>query len=85
MFGDAEPGAHGAAAALGLRMCRCGHKRKLHASGAFGAAAVPYPPEWSSGPGAADVYVGRGKTSEGESEEFGALEELEMRLRGLNA
>jgi len=28
-------------------MCRCGHKRKLHASGASGAAAVPYPTYWS--------------------------------------
>eukprot|EP00931_Biecheleriopsis_adriatica_P056344 TRINITY_DN33389_c0_g1_i1.p1 TRINITY_DN33389_c0_g1~~TRINITY_DN33389_c0_g1_i1.p1 ORF type:complete len:478 (-),score=57.01 TRINITY_DN33389_c0_g1_i1:40-1473(-) len=30
----------------GRDMCRCGHKRKLHSSGAVGAAAVPYPDYW---------------------------------------
>ncbi|CAJ1354610.1 unnamed protein product, partial [Effrenium voratum] len=35
----------------GKEMCRCGHKRKLHASGASGAAAVPYPRYWSHASG----------------------------------
>ncbi|CAK9014344.1 unnamed protein product [Durusdinium trenchii] len=31
-------------------MCLCGHKKKLHASAASGAAAVPYPAYWSRRP-----------------------------------
>eukprot|EP00439_Symbiodinium_sp_Y106_P025900 s846_g3.t1 len=32
----------------GKEMCRCGHKKKLHASAACGVAAVSYPEYWSS-------------------------------------
>jgi len=36
----------------GKEMCRCGHKKKLHASSACGADAVPYPDYWSHASGA---------------------------------
>lgn len=36
-------------------MCLCGHKKKLHASAASGAAAVPYPAYWSKGSSSASL------------------------------
>eukprot|EP00930_Biecheleria_cincta_P088657 TRINITY_DN7790_c0_g1_i1.p1 TRINITY_DN7790_c0_g1~~TRINITY_DN7790_c0_g1_i1.p1 ORF type:complete len:497 (-),score=62.48 TRINITY_DN7790_c0_g1_i1:44-1534(-) len=52
----------------GSEMCRCGHKKKLHASSASGAAAVPYPDYWtcSYGKGSSSSASGAAGDATGE-------------------